>query len=92
MGGLHPSDQVLVDALSLLPLQTPPPSRPLRVPAPHYRRRKRSVVHHRPKTPTLSPIRESGLSNPASPSRQSECAETLEEDEMYRDITTVQPL
>ncbi|XP_056631007.1 uncharacterized protein LOC130441375 [Diorhabda sublineata] len=34
-----------------------------------YRRRRRSVVH-RPKTPALSPIRESGLSNPASPSRQ----------------------
>lgn len=36
---------------------------------PSYRRRRRSVVH-RPKTPALSPIRESGLSNPASPSRQ----------------------
>ncbi|CAH1123502.1 unnamed protein product [Ceutorhynchus assimilis] len=36
------------------------------------RRRRRSVVH-RPKTPALSPIRESGLSNPASPSRQT-CA------------------
>ncbi|KAJ8951706.1 hypothetical protein NQ314_007647, partial [Rhamnusium bicolor] len=36
---------------------------------PLYRRRRRSVVH-RPKTPALSPIRESGLSNPASPSRQ----------------------
>ncbi|KAK9891965.1 hypothetical protein WA026_017448 [Henosepilachna vigintioctopunctata] len=37
-----------------------------------YRRRRRSVVN-RTKTPALSPIRESGLSNPASPSRQS-CA------------------
>ncbi|XP_019866477.2 palmitoyltransferase ZDHHC11 [Aethina tumida] len=36
---------------------------------PMYRRRRRSVVH-RTKTPALSPIRESGLSNPASPSRQ----------------------
>nr|XP_022912600.1 protein S-acyltransferase 21 [Onthophagus taurus] len=36
---------------------------------PQYRRRRRSNVH-RTKTPTLSPIRESGLSNPASPSRQ----------------------
>ncbi|KAG5879455.1 hypothetical protein JTB14_027691 [Gonioctena quinquepunctata] len=36
---------------------------------PSYRRRRRSVVH-RTKTPALSPIRESGLSNPASPSRQ----------------------
>ncbi|XP_060520953.1 palmitoyltransferase ZDHHC11 [Cylas formicarius] len=36
---------------------------------PSYRRKRRSVVH-RPKTPALSPIRESGLSNPASPSRQ----------------------
>ncbi|KAL1517603.1 hypothetical protein ABEB36_001344 [Hypothenemus hampei] len=39
---------------------------------PTSRRRRRSVVH-RPKTPALSPIRESGLSNPASPSKQS-CA------------------
>lgn len=37
---------------------------------PHlYRRRRRSMVH-RTKTPALSPIRESGLSNPASPSHQ----------------------
>ncbi|CAH0546396.1 unnamed protein product [Brassicogethes aeneus] len=36
---------------------------------PSYRRRRRSQVH-RTKTPALSPIRESGLSNPASPSRQ----------------------
>lgn len=34
-----------------------------------YRRRKRSIGH-RTKTPALSPIRESGLSNPASPSHQ----------------------
>lgn len=34
-----------------------------------YRRRRRSIGH-RQKTPALSPIRESGLSNPASPSRQ----------------------
>lgn len=34
----------------------------------HHSRRRRSNVH-RPKTPALSPIRESGLSNPASPSR-----------------------
>lgn len=34
-----------------------------------YRRRRRSIGQ-RQKTPALSPIRESGLSNPASPSRQ----------------------
>lgn len=73
---LNNNDQVLVDALSLV--QRPVPSRPLRhqIP-PYYRRRRRSVVHHRPKTPTLSPIRESGLSNPASPSRQSECGNSI---------------
>lgn len=38
--------------------------------APQYRRRRRSTVVHRTKTPALSPIRETGLSNPASPSRQ----------------------
>lgn len=40
-----------------------------RRPPPQYRRRRRSIGH-RTKTPALSPIRESGLSNPASPSRQ----------------------
>lgn len=40
-----------------------------RRPLPQYRRRRRSTGH-RPKTPALSPIRESGLSNPASPSHQ----------------------
>lgn len=40
-----------------------------RRPLPQYRRRRRSNVH-RTKTPALSPIRESGLSNPASPSHQ----------------------
>lgn len=79
------SEQVLVDALTLMhrphaPLPSPPPPpppRPVRHSVPYYRRRRRSIVHHRPKTPTLSPIRESGLSNPASPSRQSECANTI---------------
>lgn len=70
------NEQVLVDALSLV--QRPVTSRPLRHQMPpYYRRRRRSVVHHRPKTPTLSPIRESGLSNPASPSRQSECGNSI---------------
>ncbi|KAF7282485.1 hypothetical protein GWI33_002630, partial [Rhynchophorus ferrugineus] len=58
------SDTELVNALSMLQQQQQRCGR-----RPSYRRRRRSVVH-RPKTPALSPIRESGLSNPASPSRQ----------------------
>lgn len=59
------SETELANALSVLQQQQQRcgPRRPL------YRRRRRSVAH-RPKTPALSPIRESGLSNPASPSRQ----------------------
>lgn len=61
------SDIELADALSILQQQQ---QRAVgRRPIPQYRRRRRSTAH-RPKTPTLSPIRESGLSNPASPSRQ----------------------
>lgn len=72
---LSNNEQVLVDALSLVQR---PPTRPIRHQMPsYYRRRRRSVVHHRPKTPTLSPIRESGLSNPASPSRQNECSNSI---------------
>nr|XP_023022139.1 uncharacterized protein LOC111510442 [Leptinotarsa decemlineata] len=58
------SEMELANALSVLQQQQRCASR-----RPLYRRRRRSVVH-RPKTPALSPIRESGLSNPASPSRQ----------------------
>ncbi|XP_066148635.1 palmitoyltransferase ZDHHC11 isoform X1 [Euwallacea fornicatus] len=60
------SETELANALTLLQQQQRCGRRP------SSRRRRRSVVH-RPKTPALSPIRESGLSNPASPSRQS-CA------------------
>lgn len=58
----------LADALSILQQQQQQRAGGRR-PLPQYRRRRRSTTH-RPKTPTLSPIRESGLSNPASPSRQ----------------------
>ncbi|KAK4876780.1 hypothetical protein RN001_009286 [Aquatica leii] len=61
------SDTELADALSILQQQQRTGGRR---PLPQYRRRRRST-NHRQKTPTLSPIRESGLSNPASPSRQS---------------------
>ncbi|XP_072398712.1 uncharacterized protein [Diabrotica undecimpunctata] len=66
------SETELANALSVLQQQQQRcgPRRPL------YRRRRRSVVH-RPKTPALSPIRESGLSNPASPSRQTCTVSTL---------------
>lgn len=75
---LSSNEQVLVDALSLVAQRPSAPARPLRHPLPpYYRRRRRSLVHHRPKTPTLSPIRESGLSNPASPSRQNECGNSI---------------
>lgn len=47
-----------------------------RRPLPQYRRRRRSTGH-RPKTPALSPIRESGLSNPASPSHQNCAVNTM---------------
>ncbi|KAB0796386.1 hypothetical protein PPYR_10447 [Photinus pyralis] len=60
------SDTELADALSILQQQQRIGGRR---PLPQYRRRRRSTAQ-RPKTPTLSPIRESGLSNPASPSRQ----------------------
>ncbi|XP_064213214.1 palmitoyltransferase ZDHHC11 [Tribolium castaneum] len=59
------SEMELANALTLLQQQQRCGRRPLS----QYRRRRRSVVH-RPKTPALSPIRESGLSNPASPSHQ----------------------
>lgn len=60
------SDVELANALSILQQQ----QRVIgRRPLPQYRRRRRSTVLHRPKTPALSPIHESGLSNPASPSR-----------------------
>ncbi|KAF5304013.1 hypothetical protein FQA39_LY01798 [Lamprigera yunnana] len=61
------SDTELADALSIIQQQQRTGGRR---PLPQYRRRRRST-NHRPKTPTLSPIKESGLSNPASPSRQS---------------------
>lgn len=60
------SESELANALNLLQQQQ---QRCNRRPIIQYRRRRRSVVH-RPKTPALSPIRESGLSNPASPSHQ----------------------
>ncbi|XP_030757906.1 probable palmitoyltransferase ZDHHC1 [Sitophilus oryzae] len=60
------SETELANALTLLQQQQRCGRRP------SYRRRRRSVAH-RTKTPALSPIRESGLSNPASPSRQT-CA------------------
>ncbi|KAK5642047.1 hypothetical protein RI129_008214 [Pyrocoelia pectoralis] len=60
------SDTELADALSILQQQQRIGGRRT---LPQYRRRRRSTTQ-RPKTPTLSPIRESGLSNPASPSRQ----------------------
>lgn len=60
------SDVELANALSILQQQQRGGGRR---PLPQYRRRRRSIGH-RPKTPALSPIHESGLSNPASPSRQ----------------------
>lgn len=60
------SDAELANALSLLQQQQRGGSRR---PLPQYRRRRRSTSH-RPKTPALSPIHETGLSNPASPSHQ----------------------
>lgn len=60
------SDVELANALSILQQQQRGGGRR---PLPQYRRRRRSTGH-RPKTPALSPIHESGLSNPASPSRQ----------------------
>lgn len=62
------SESELANALNLLQQQQLRTAQ--RRPGNQYRRRRRSVVH-RTKTPTLSPIHESGLSNPASPSRQS---------------------
>ncbi|VEN45841.1 unnamed protein product [Callosobruchus maculatus] len=62
------SETELADALQALQQQ----QRCIGTRRPLYRRRRRSAVH-RTKTPALSPIRESGLSNPASPSRQT-CA------------------
>ncbi|XP_045461990.1 uncharacterized protein LOC123672061 [Harmonia axyridis] len=62
------SESELANALNLLQQQQLRAVQ--RRPGNQYRRRRRSVVH-RTKTPTLSPIHESGLSNPASPSRQS---------------------
>ncbi|XP_023309814.1 uncharacterized protein LOC108911608 [Anoplophora glabripennis] len=59
------SDTELANALAALQQQ----QRCGNVRRPLYRRRRRSVAH-RQKTPALSPIRESGLSNPTSPSRQ----------------------
>lgn len=61
------SDVELANALSILQQQQQRAGG--RRPLPQYRRRRRSTVLHRPKTPALSPIHESGLSNPASPSR-----------------------
>lgn len=60
------NDVDLANALSILQQQQRGGGRR---PLPQYRRRRRSTGH-RPKTPALSPIHESGLSNPASPSRQ----------------------
>lgn len=60
------SESELANALTILQQQQRIGNRR---PLPQYRRRRRSTGH-RPKTPALSPIRESGLSNPASPSRQ----------------------
>lgn len=65
------SDIELANALAILQQQQRTMGRR---PLPQYRRRRRSTVLHRPKTPTLSPIHESGLSNPASPSRTSVAA------------------
>lgn len=59
------SEMELANALTILQQQQRCQRRSLS----QYRRRRRSVVH-RVKTPALSPIRESGLSNPASPSHQ----------------------
>lgn len=63
------SDVELANALSILQHQQQQQRTMGRRPLPQYRRRRRSTVLHRPKTPALSPIHESGLSNPASPSR-----------------------
>ncbi|XP_017773301.1 PREDICTED: protein S-acyltransferase 21 [Nicrophorus vespilloides] len=63
------SDSELANALSILQQQRINTS--IRRPLPPYRRRRRSNAAHRTKTPALSPIHESGLSNPASPSRTS---------------------
>lgn len=69
------SDRELTSALTILQQQQNQQQQQqqlrclTRRPPPQYRRRRRSNVH-RTKTPALSPIRESGLSNPASPSHQ----------------------